>query len=571
MAELRAAEFSVTGVERKEKRRRPVPPFITSKLQQEAYRKLRFPVSKTMSVAQRLYEGVEVGDEGLVGLITYMRTDSTRVAQSALQEAREFIQVAFGDAYLPAKAVVYQGRKEAQDAHEAIRPTSALRTPEQVKPFLGRDELRLYELIWKRFLASQMNPALFDQSEIEIQAGRTEFKAVGSVLKFDGFLKLYQEGSDDVAPENGEAVLPEVKVGETLHVEELIPEQKFTQPPPRYTESTLVKALEERGIGRPSTYAQILSVIMLREYVLKQEGRFVPTEIGEIVVGLLVDHFREIFDYDYTARMEQNLDEIERGRLGWLAALQQFYAEFSKELQQARVGMKDLRKEEASAGVACSKCGAPMVIRLGRFGKFMACSNFPDCRNTREIPQEGAAAEVESVGSVASDETCAKCGRPMVLRKGRFGEFLSCSGYPECRTTQRTRNAPEPATGAAGPELDQACPKCGGALAVRRGRYGDFTACTRYPDCRYVKQETTGVVCPTCGKGELLQRKSKRGKVFYGCSAYPACRFVLWRRPVNETCPSCSGAYLVERSTKQGAAMLQCPDPKCGYRTKPAE
>ena len=521
--ELRSADFVVSKIQRKEKKRRPVPPFITSKLQQEASRKLRFSVKRTMSVAQRLYEGVQIGSEGLVGLITYLRTDSLRVANTALQEVREFIEKNHGKDYLPRKAVIYRGKKGAQDAHEAIRPTSVLRAPEQIRDFLGRDEYRLYELIWKRFVASQMNPAIFDQTEIDIKAARTDFKAVGSIVKFDGFLKLYQEGRDNGGsnssqlPPSGsgasDTVLPSVQVGEKLRVEEIRPEQKFTHPPPRYTEATLVKALEEKGIGRPSTYSQILSVIQDRDYVKKEEGRFVPSEIGEVVIDLLMDHFEEIFNYNYTAKLEENLDEIESGREDWVHTLREFYQEFSKELQQARKEMKNLKKEETPAGLKCEKCGAEMVIRWGRFGRFIACSAYPECKNTKKV--------VEVSGEIQVHQDTPTHGN---------------------------------------------CPKCGAGLVLKHGRYGQFVACSNYPDCRYVHQESTGVTCPDCGQGEVVQRRSRRRKVFYGCSTYPDCKFVLWYKPVAQPCPLCGAQYLLERSTKKAGLIHYCNSSECHYQ-----
>jgi DNA topoisomerase-1 len=564
--ELRQVDFTVGSIEKKEKRRRPVPPFITSKLQQEAYRKLRFSVKKTMMLAQRLYEGVEVGDEGLAGLITYMRTDSTRVAQSALDDVRNFVKEAYGEPYLPPKPVIYQGRKGAQDAHEAIRPTSVMRRPEEVRDFLGRDEYRLYELIWKRFVASQMNPALFDETQVDIKAGKTLFRAVGSVLKFDGFLRLYQEGQDEAPVESEEAaLLPPLTVGEKLKVQNILPEQKFTQPPPRYTESSLVKALEERGIGRPSTYAQIVSVILDREYVKKDaEGRFLPTEIGEIVTDLLVAHFDEIFDYDYTAKLEQDLDEIENGQEDWVHTLKEFYSEFARELQQAKVEMKNLKKEETPTGIKCSKCGSEMVIRWGRFGKFLACSNFPACKNTQELSKEVSPAGVAESEAPVTDP-CDKCGRPMVLKKGRYGNFFACSGYPECKNTRKIVRVEGETKVHADKPLEENCPQCGANLVVKHGRFGEFVACSRYPECKYIKRETTGVRCPECGEGELLQRKSRRGKSFYSCSRYPKCRFVVWDKPLPKPCPNCQGPYILERFTKKQGVVRYCPNKQCGY------
>ena len=518
-------------------------------------------------LAQRLYEGVEVGGEGLVGLITYMRTDSTRVAESALHEVRDFVKEAYGEPYLPAKPVVYQGRKGAQDAHEAIRPTSVMRRPEQVSDYLGRDEYRLYDLIWKRFVASQMNPALFDETQVDIEAGKTLFRAIGSVLKFDGFLKLYQEGQDETPADSEEAapLLPPVTVGEKLKVQNILPEQKFTQPPPRYTESSLVKALEERGIGRPSTYAQIVSVIVDREYVKKDtEGRFLPTEIGEVVTDLLVQHFDEIFDYDYTAKLEQDLDEIESGQEDWVHTLKEFYSEFARELQQAKVEMKNLKKEEIPSGIQCSKCGSEMMIRWGRFGKFLACSNYPACKNTQEIAKPDSPAGPE--GQAPATDPCDKCGKAMILKKGRYGDFFACSGYPECKNTRKIVRVKGETKVHADKPLEETCPQCGANLVLKHGRFGEFTACSRYPECKYIKRETSGVKCPECGEGELLRRKSRRGKSFYSCSSYPKCRFVLWDKPLPQACPNCQGPYILERFTKKQGLVRYCPNKECDYR-----
>lgn len=565
LAELRKSDFLVSSVKKKERKRKPVPPFITSKLQQEASRKLRFSVKRTMSVAQKLYEGLELPSEGQVGLITYMRTDSTRVAATALEEVRQYIGQSFGPQYLPSKPVVYRTKKGAQDAHEAIRPTSTARRPEDVKSFLGRDEFRLYELIWKRFVASQMKPALFDQTDIDIKAGPADFRAVGSVLKFDGFLKVYQEGRDEPRDEGDEGeLLPKVNKGEKLNVQAIEPEQKFTQPPPRYTEATLVKALEEKGIGRPSTYAQIVAVIMDRDYVGKEEGRFVPTETGEVVTELLVEHFGEVFDYDYTAKLEQNLDEIESGKENWISILQAFYGEFSKELQQARKEMKNLKKEEVPAGVTCEKCGSDMVIRWGRFGRFMACCNYPDCKNTREITRDSQEAEERAPGSEAP--TCEKCGKPMVLKKGKYGEFWACSGYPECKNTLKAIKVSGKTAAKETKPLDEKCPQCGAELVLRHGRYGEFVACSRYPDCRYVKQQTTGVTCPECGQGEIVQKRSRRGKIFFGCNRYPDCKFVLWNKPVDQKCPECGAPFLLERATKKEGLIRHCNNSDCSFK-----
>ena len=562
MKELGSVDFVVSGVKKKQRRRNPVPPLITSKLQQEASRKLRLSVKKCMMVAQRLYEGVEIGAEESVGLITYMRTDSTRVAESALAELREYVERTWGEKYLPSKPKIYRSKKGAQDAHEAIRPTSVLREPEKVKAYLSHDEFRLYELIWRRFVASQMTPALFDQTEIEIEAGRTQFKAVGAVMKFDGFLKLDRKGGDEAALEEAEKPLPEVKEGEKLQVDEIVPEQKFTQPPSRYNEASLVKALEEKGIGRPSTYAQILSVI-LRDYVTKEERRFVPTEVGEVVIELLVLHFGGIFAYDYTAKLEQELDEIESGKEDWVHTLQEFYAAFSKELQQARKEMKNLKREEIPAGVQCEKCGADMVIRWGRFGRFMACSSYPECKNTRELPKEDRSQDQKDQGEM-EERSCEKCGRPMVLKKGRYGEFLACSGYPECKNTKKVMQSSGEVKAQEG--QPEECPQCGSQLAQKHGPYGPFLACSNYPDCRYIKQETTGVACPQCKEGQIIRRKSRRGKIFFGCSTFPQCDFALWQKPVNRKCPSCGAPYLVERATQKEGVTHSCNNSECDYK-----
>src|ERR687890_8661 len=399
--EAERQQFVVSEVTTKERRRNPVPAFITSKLQQEASRKLSFPVKKTMMVAQKLYEGVEVGSEGAVGLITYMRTDSTRVSDAALAEARDFIAAQYGASYLPEKAIHYRSKKDAQDAHEAIRPTDVARTPESISGYLGKDELKLYRLIWQRFVASQMNPAVYDQTTIDIEAGRFMFRATGSVLKFDGFLKVYEEGRDEKAEDDEEAArkLPLVAKGEELKLNAVTPEQHFTEPPPRYTEATLVKALEEKGIGRPSTYAAIMTTIQDREYVEKVEGRFHPTALGTTVNDLLVASFDDLFNESYTARMEEELDEIEEGKMKWTDALHEFYGKFAKDLGVAEVQMRAAKQQAIPTDEVCENDGAQMVIKFGRFGQFLACSNYPECRTTREIAKPAADAEHPASGS----------------------------------------------------------------------------------------------------------------------------------------------------------------------------
>jgi DNA topoisomerase I len=576
--EAEAEQFVVSEVTTKERRRNPVPPFITSKLQQEASRKLGFPVKKAMMVAQKLYEGVELGAEGSVGLITYMRTDSTRVSEAALGEAREFINAQYGAAYLPEKAVHYRSKKDAQDAHEAIRPTDVSRTPDAVARYLSKDELKLYRLVWQRFVASQMNPAIYDQTTIDIEAGRFLFRATGSVLKFDGFLKVYEEGRDEKAEDEGEEAarkLPLVERGENLKLNGVTPEQHFTEPPPRYTEATLVKALEEKGIGRPSTYAAIMTTIQDREYVERVESRFHPTALGMTVNDLLVEGgFDDLFNESYTARMEQELDEIEEGKLKWTDALSEFYEKFARDIKAFETYVKGRKREAIPTDEVCENCGSPMVIKLGRFGQFLACSNYPECRTTREVAKPAAAdgdgAKADSAsgadGAEAIEETCELCGKPMAMKRGRFGPFLGCTGYPECRNIRRVSKKTGAVAPAPVPIEGETCPVDGAQLVRRHGPYGEFVSCANYPACKYIKRETTGVACPRAGcRGEIVVKKSKRGKVFYGCSEYPQCDAVYWDKPVSEVCPQCNAPFMLEKTTKRGTTRV-CVAEGCGHR-----
>jgi DNA topoisomerase I len=569
--ELRQARFIVREIRRREKKKYPVPPFITSKLQQEAARKLNYSVKRTMILSQRLYEGIEVAGEGSVGLITYMRTDSSRVAESALQEVRTLIHRDFGEAYLPHHPIYYKSKKTAQDAHEAIRPTSVERTPESLKNDLEPDLLKLYSLIWNRFVASQMNPALFDQTDVQIDAGRVELKATGSITKFAGFLAVYQESKADESPTAGqeetESVLPELREGEVLSLKQLTPSQHFTQPPPRYNEASLVKALESKGIGRPSTYATILSTIQDREYVDKREGKFYPTEIGEVVLELLVASFGEIFDYEYSARMEDHLDRIESGREVWKQAMRDFYDRFSKRLQVAKTEMRDIKTEAIETDDVCEKCGSKMVIKWGKFGRFLACSGYPECRNTREIFKNGGTKEQEK--STPEDIQCEKCGKLMVLKKGRFGEFMACSGYPECRNTKKIVKSSEDYTVKQDIVLEEECPICAKKLAIKHGRYGEYTACSDYPKCKYIKLKSTGVHCGKDGcSGEIVERKSRRGKTFYGCSTYPDCDFVLWNKPLPDPCPLCNAPFTLVKTTKRAGTVRFCNTENCEFKEK---
>jgi DNA topoisomerase-1 len=576
--EAKREAYVVSDVTTKERKRNPVPPFITSKLQQEASRKLGYPVKKTMMLAQKLYEGIELGSEGSVGLITYMRTDSTRVSDAALGEVREFIGGQFGGKYLPEKPVFYRSKKDAQDAHEAIRPTDVTRTPDSLERFLNREELRLYRLIWQRFVASQMMPAVFDQTTIDISAGRLAFRATGSVLKFDGFLKLYQEGRDEKQEDEEEAErsLPLVEAGEKLTLNTVTPEQHFTEPPPRYTEATLVKALEEKGIGRPSTYAAIMTTILDREYVEKLESRFHPTALGTTVNDLLIASFDDLFNETYTARLEEELDSIEEGKLKWTEALREFYDKFARDLEFAEGHMRAAKQQAIPTDEVCENCGSGMVIKFGRFGQFLACLNYPECRTTREVAKpardgdEGAASQTTANGVDGAEEpeSCELCGKPMALKRGRFGQFLGCTGYPDCRNIRKIAKsgvvAPPPVP------LDEKCPVDGAQLVRRHGRFGEFVSCSNYPKCDFIKRETTGVHCPKPGcKGEIVVKKSKRGKVFYGCSEYPKCDAVYWDKPVVEACPQCKAPFLLEKTTKRAGTTRYCANEECGYRSEP--
>ncbi len=568
VAALDGVDYVVQSVSTREKKRNPVPPFITSTLQQEAARKLRFSAKRTMMIAQRLYEGVELGKEGSAGLITYMRTDSTRIANEAIDEVRQFIGQHFGEPYLPPSPNVYRSKKDAQDAHEAIRPTSVMRSPDAIAKHLSEDELKLYRLIWMRFVASQIKPAVFDQTTIDIAARGKDgvdylFRETGSVMKFDGFLAVYEEGKDQKDEEDEELKhkLPLVQEGDHLKFRSLDPAQHFTEPPPRFTEATLVKDLEADGVGRPSTYASILSTIQEREYVKKEGGRFTPTELGMVVVDLLLQSFYDIFDVTYTARMEEELDEIEDGKLDWRAAMSDFYEKFEADLREADEKMTDIKRMEKPTDLVCDKCGKPMVIKWGRHGSFIACTGYPECTNTRELTVDLPDVDKADLTEQGDEEYCENCGRPMVLKKGRFGQFYACSGYPDCKTTKPVGGQQKKAD----VPLEEKCPQCGSNLVLKHGRYGEFTACGDYPKCKYVKQKTIGVVCPNCSEGEIVERRSKRGKTFYGCNRYPECDFVAWAKPIAEKCPECGSPYLVEKWLKAGP-QAQCPNPECKYK-----
>jgi len=573
LAELESTTWTVSSVVTKERKRHAPPPFITSKLQQTA----RFPVKKTMMLAQQLYEGIELpglGVDGPVGLITYMRTDSVRVADEALVAVRGHIETTFGAEYLPEKAIVYKTKADAQDAHEAIRPTSLQYDPETVRPYLTPDQYSLYRLIWNRFVASQMNPATFDETTVDVTARDYLFRVKGTVPKFAGWTATYgptpgetdngaekDKGDDE---ESSSGLLPALAEGDRLTLQALRPEQKFTQPPPRFTEATLVKELEENGIGRPSTYASIIGVLQDRDYVNKIEGKFKPTQLGLIIADMLSKSFDDIIDVEYTRNLEEDLDKIEQGKTGYVKTLADFYKRFKKDLARADKEMENY-KGGVPTGEKCDRCGAEMVKKVGKFGPFLACSAYPDCTNTRELETQEATSETGE----EEIEPCENCGKEMVVKRGRFGQFLACTGYPECKTTRKLIATKQGGLRAAKPDqiLDEKCPRCGFNLVIKQGRFGEFTACTNYPECKYVKHKTTGVPCPKDADkgGEVVERKSKRGKIFFGCSNYPDCDFVLWNRPHAEKCPKCGAPYLVEKTTKKHGRQLLCDNEDCDY------
>ena len=572
VAAVERARWQVAGVTQKEKRRYAPPPFTTSKLQQAAYNRLRYTAKRTMMLAQRLYEGVELGEEGSVGLITYMRTDSVRVSADALAQVRELIGANYGASYLPEKPNFYKSKKDAQEAHEAIRPSDVARTPDELRKHLDDDLFKLYQLIWQRFVGSQMLPAVFDQTTIDISAGDYLFRASGSVLKFDGYLAVYQISKEDEEKDEdaeGEGrTLPQVAEGETLRLEKIRPEQHFTEPPPRYTEATLVKELEEKGIGRPSTYATIISTIVEREYVSKDQGRFTPTMLGEKVSELLVKSFEDIFDIGFTARMEEELDEIEEGKLPWRRSVKNFYDRFEEDLEQAK-GEMESYKAGIPTGEKCEKCGKGKLLeRISRHGFFLGCDQYPECDFTRDLAPEAGGEEVESE---TGTEYCENCGKEMTIKRGRFGPFLACTGYPECKTTRRlvhgTRRARQPDE-----PLDEKCPECGNQLVRRRGRYGEFIGCSGYPKCKFIRAKTLGIACPKCGTGELVERMARKGRrrVFYGCNRYPECDFTTPHQPIPEPCPKCGAAFIVEKRGKLGAVRA-CLKEDCDWEAAAPE
>jgi DNA topoisomerase-1 len=550
---LEGKPWSVAAVDKKRQKRSPLPPFTTSKLQQEAARLLKFPVKKTMGVAQRLYEGVDLAGGETVGLITYMRTDSTRLNPQAVDACRAFVGKDFGEEYVPKAPRTYAPGKKAQDAHEAIRPTDVLRTPDSVKPFLGRDEFALYRLIWRRFVACQMADALFDNTRAQVACADAIFLATGSVCVFPGFRAAYEVEEDE---EKG--ALPPLREAEALSLLELKSEQKFTEPPPRYSEATLVKALEENGIGRPSTYATIISTIQEREYVHKEAGTLNPTDLGILVCDILIQHFPTLFDLGYTAGMETELDKVEEGGEDRQELLNRFWSSFVKELDHAEGSMVDLRREGQATQEVCEACGKPMVLKMGRFGRFYACTGYPECKSTKPIEDEGLP-EVPQEHKV-----CTKCGSAMAIRRGKWGPYLACEKYPDCKTTVKIRKGKDGTVVVAKDEvLEAKCPQCQSNLVKKQSRYGPFVACSNYPTCKYVQKETVQLPCPKCGK-PVAKRFSKNRKAFYGCTGYPECDFVSWEKPVEGTCPKCASPFLVERRKGEETAV-GCPVKGCGW------
>ncbi len=584
LAEIQKEKFTVSKVERKQRSERPRPPFITSTLQQQASTRLGFSAKKTMFLAQKLYEGVDLGVEGQVALITYMRTDSVHLAAGAVAEAHAIIEKDFGRNYLPEKPVFYKSKKAAQEAHEAIRPTEPHRHPDAVSVHLEKDMARLYELIWRRFMACQMNPAVFDVTAVDIDAGKYTFRANGRLMKFEGHLAVM-----GTAGRVEQQILPEIAEGGEVFPAEITPSQHFTQPPPRYTEASLVLELEDKGIGRPSTYAPIISTIQARGYVEQQQRRFYATELGEIVTDKLVTHFPDIINTEFTSKMEEELDTVEEGKTDWVKMMRGFYTLFEADLKKAEETMKSEKGKES--GVACEKCGKPMVYRWSKQGKFLGCSDYPDCKHTMTIEEDGQVSAPEEI-----EGKCPKCESGLTVKSGRFGKFIACSNYPDCKFTKPYF---APGEEPAGDLSEEKCPTCGAPMALKRGRWGQFLACTKYPDCKTTKKigakpkakpdpktknvkEAGGakpkkaaqaksedgetVKCDLCG-APMVERMGKRGK-FLGCSAYPKCKNI---KPLDapdepeetdEKCPNC-GAPMLLRSGRWGRFLACSAYPKC--------
>jgi len=501
VSDLKKADFILENVQEKEKKKVSPPPYITSTLQQDCFRLFRFPVRRTMSIAQRLYEGLEIGKKGLVGLVTYMRTDSVRVSNAAIQAGRDYIKNNYPEDYLPKKPRIYKNKKKVQDAHEAIRPTSFGLPPEKVKDFLEKAEYQVYSLIWNRFIASQMSHALVEETEFSIKASKYDLSAKGEVIRFDGYLVLYPN------LKKNDKSLPKAEPGELLKLLDINAEQKFTQPPPRYTEGSLVKELEAKGIGRPSTYAPIISTLQNRIYVVKEKGKFIPTDLGMFVTDFLIEKFPDLMEFKFTVRLEEELDRISEGKQDGISYLKSYYALLDKDLREAM--------------------------------------------NAESVKGKG----------IPVEEICPLCGRQLVIKEGRYGRFKACSGFPDCRFKESMVKK-EVA------QLEEECPQCGAPLVLRKGKYGNFTACSKYPDCKYIKSEKKdlGIACPEGCGGTIVRKKTRRGKVFYGCSRYPKCKFATWDEPVTQDCPECGRPFVLRKNRIKGNSYLYCSAPECSYK-----
>ncbi len=546
-----AGEAIIKDYKKKARSRNPLPPFITSTLQQEASRRLRFSSKKTMLIAQQLYEGIAIGKTGdMSGLITYMRTDSPVVSKDALSQVRDFIPVTFGKDFLPEKPVHYKAKKSAQQAHEAIRPATLENNPESIKSYLSKDQFALYDLIFKRFVASQMKSAVFEQTSIDFTSNGVGLRATGSVLKFEGFLKAYK-----MQDEEDEGILPEgLKEGDKLKLLSIDPKQHFTQPPAKYNEASLIKELDEKGIGRPSTYAPIISTIQDRGYVIIESGAFMPTELGRDVNRLLVKHYPNILDVGFTAKMEDELDEIEEGKDSYVNTMENFFSTYNGEHEKALKEMENIKTGHRPSGIMCETCGKEMMIKLGKNGYFLGCSGYPNCSNTKEYVRDttGNILSKETLPDETTEEKCEKCGAFMIMKKGRFGVFLACSNYPKCKNTRPVKKD----------EItERKCEKCGSPMILKRGRFGPFLACSGYPACKNITPITLGLKCPMPGcPGEIRQNRSKKGKSFYSCTTKD-CKFLCWTKPVDKKCPVCRAMFLIKKGKQ-----LACPNPDCEHK-----
>ncbi len=528
LSDIEGKDFTVKSIKKAERLKHPAPPFTTSTLQQEAYKRLGFPSAKTMKTAQELYEGISLGDKGTHGIITYMRTDSLRISDIAAESAKEYITTQFGESYYPRTRRIYKSRSGAQDAHEAIRPSYLEYPPKAIRAYLSADQYKLYKLIWERFISSQMASAVIDTVTVDSLCGDNLFRSTGSVIRFAGFMSVYEETNDDEQKDNNESYLPAVSEGDKLKSSDIASEQHFTEPPARYTEATLIKALEEKGIGRPSTYTPTITTIIQRGYVERVSKALAPTPLGEATNSLMVDNFPDIADAGFTASMESNLDEIESGERALIDVLEKFYKDFSQEIEKAEESVKEksYKLPVIETDIVCEKCGSTMVIKSGRFGKFAACPKYPACKNTKPLDKDGNLAapkaatedkEKPAVQKAPDDIKCDICGGEMVIKRSRYGTFYACAKYPECKGTKPINR-----------ELDVPCPDCGSKIVIRRGR---------------------------------------NRTVFYSCSSYPKCKFTSCDTPTNERCPDCGKMLL----RKRGKNMNVCINKECGYKGEAAE